>query len=397
MNRFFLLLITFFYAASIVQLSLYGAPKPVIVIEQSRLPSIYVAPISGADGAKLTDVLRNDLIASGAFRVLDSEKEADFTTSIHHDAHEPSAYVLDKDHSTIANAVVHAELEALNRAAMHQFADRIVEEITGKPGIASSQLAFISSATGSKEVYIADIDGANARQLTNDKVISLGPKFSPNGETIAYTSYKSHFPDVWIIDLESKKRKRVAFYPGINCQPAFSPDGRTIALTLSKDGNTELYTIDADGGSPQRLTRTRGTEASPSWSPDGSEIAYVSDDRGTPQIYTIPANGGEPTRIKTASPYATDPAWSPDGKKIAYAARVAGRFQIAMTDLASGQTSMLTEQGDSESPSWTRNSRHLVYARNGALYLLDSFTQKSLKINSAPANCAEPHCYPYLP
>lgn len=392
MNRFFIfigLFVCFF-----VSISLHAAPKPVIVIEENRLPSIYVENISGSDRARLTDVLKRDLSASGSFRMMDAAKDAEYRVEASFQKNRLDGSLL-KGSEAIFSEVIDSNDMSSSQAAVHQFADHIIEKITGRPGISSSEITFISSGSGSKEVYIADIDGANARQLSSDKVISLGPKFSSDGKKIAYTSYKSNFPDVWVMDLTNKKRKRVAFYPGINCQPAFSPDGEKIALTLSKDGNTELYTIDANGGNPQRLTRTRGTEASPCWSPDGTEIAYVSDERGSPQIYTISSKGGEPTRIKTASPYATDPSWSPDGKRVAYSARVAGRFQIGVTDLATGEATLLTNQGDSETPSWTRNSRHLVYARNGDLYLLDSFTQKSLKIPLNLTSCSEPHIHPY--
>jgi TolB protein len=160
------------------------------------------------------------------------------------------------------------------RAAAHEFADAITLAVTGLPGIASSKLAFIANATGSKELYLADIDGAHARAITHDAVICASPAYSWDGTKLAYTSYKSGYPDVYLIDIASGSRNRIAYFPGINSGPSFSPDGSKIALTLSKDGNPEIYVLPLDGAAPIRITRTRGSETSPSWSPTGDQLVY---------------------------------------------------------------------------------------------------------------------------
>ena len=67
------------------------------------------------------------------------------------------------------------------RLAAHQFADAITKAVTGLPGFATSKLAFISSMSGSKELYLADIDGYNARAITHDGTISASPALSRDG------------------------------------------------------------------------------------------------------------------------------------------------------------------------------------------------------------------------
>ncbi|MFZ5807042.1 MAG: biopolymer transporter Tol [Verrucomicrobiota bacterium] len=361
--------------------------KPVVLVDKKARFDIYVAPITGPNGEKATHVLENDLKMSGSFNMT-APAAAAFTANAQLTESGLSGSVTPKNQGSLFNK----NFEGDWRRATHLYADAIIEAITGTQGFASSKITFVSAHTGSKEVYVSDMDGGNGRQLTNDKTISLGPKWSPNAKQIAYTSYRSNFPDVWVIDLVSSKRKRVAYFPGLNGQPCFSPDGEKIALTLSKDGNTELYVMNADGTSPMRLTNTRGTEASPTWSPDGKQIAYVSDNRGSAQIFTIPSNGGAPNRIKTNSSYATEPDWSPDGKKLAYSIMVGGQLQIAITDLATSEQIILTDTSHNESPTWTRNSRHLVYTRNGHFYLLDSLTKQSLQINNGLTRNSEPNC-----
>jgi TolB protein len=373
-------------AAVFLSASAHAQDRPVVVIDDTARHAIHVAPFSGPNAAEAARVLENDLKMSGSFRIV------------------PAAAATFTARATVSGGAVSGTLSSKSgapgftqsfngdwRRATHLFADEIVRAVTGTPGFASSRITFVSAHTGNKEIYVMDIDGANVRQLTNDKTISLGPKLSYDGQRIAYTSYRSHFPDVWVINLTAGNRNKVAFYPGLNSGASFSPDGSRLALTLSKDGNTELYTINASGGSPNRLTRTRGTEASPVWSPDGARIAYVSDDRGTPQIFIIPQNGGTPSRIDTGSNYTTEPDWSPDGKHLAYSVRVAGQSQIGMIALQGGRQTILTTSGGCETPAWLRNSRHLVYARGGSLYLLDSLTKESLIIQNGLTRNTEPH------
>lgn len=172
-----------------------------------------------------------------------------------------------------------------SRRAAHEFADDVLFALTKVKGFSSSRVACISAQGGSKEVYVTDIDGAGAVQLTGDRTISAHPKWNPDGKEIAYTSYKSGYPDVYVIHLSTSVRSKVSSFPGINTGPAFSPDGSHLALTLSKDGNPLIYVIPSGGGSARRLTQGPGTETSPSWSPDGSKIVYDSDERGSVQLY----------------------------------------------------------------------------------------------------------------
>lgn len=360
---------------------------PVVVID--GLVDIGIRSVSGPHAAEIREVLKRDLDLSGRFNVIASSATS-YLIEVASSSQSLQGKVLKKS----GNPIFSRDFSFASgwRRATHELADAIVLDLLGEVGFATSKVTFISARTGNKEIYIMDIDGHDVKQLTSDRVISLGPKFSKDGNLISYTSYKTGYPDAWVIDLNSKKRRRVSFFPGINSGSELAPNGGRIALTLSKDGNTELYTISAEGGDPRRLTRTRGTEATPSWSPDGSKIAYVSDERGSPQIYIVSVSGGAPRRIRTNSLYTTEPDWSPDGQKIAYSIMTAGQMQIGCTDISTGKQKILTSSGRNETPSWTRNSRHLVYAHEGNLYLVDSETAKSIPVQTKLTKCSEPNC-----
>ena len=363
---------------------------PVIVIEQTRKVDVAISPILGAEGPALTKVLQNDLDRSGVCRVVEPASAA-FTLSATLTPTGVAGRAIPKAGGA---PLVDSSFSGDARRATHQFADAFVEALTGTPGFASSRITFASASGGKKskvkEIYISDIDGANARQLTQDSALGYCPKFSPDGNKIAYSSDKSGYRDTYVIDLPTKKRSIVAQFPGQNTGATFSPDGQTLALSLSKFGNPEICTIPSSGGQPSRLTNTRGTDCSPSWSPDGTKIVYVSDERGSPGLYTLPATGGTPEKLNTESSYTTEPDWSPDGKKIAYSI-TSGGGQIGVYDIETKKARIVSRGSGLESPSWTRNSRHLVCSQNGTLVLLDSLTGEAIKVPNNLSNNTEPN------
>lgn len=355
-----------------------------ITVRKTDSVAIALAGISGSDGPAVSRVLENDLQIAGSFAMVPGER-ATFTISGQTEGGRLRGEVKDSSGGTVLSKTYTGPV----RQIAHQFADDIVETITGKPGIANTKIAFVSDASGTKEIYVADYDGANVTQLTRDRVISVAPALRPDGRMLAYTGYQSGYADIYTIDLVSGARNKIVSFPGTNSGAAFSPDGSRIACTVSRDGNPELYVMSAGGGGAKRITRTRGVESSPSWSPDGREIVYSSDERGSPLLHRIPAGGGTGSVIPTGYSYNTEPDWSPDGNKVAFVAR-SGGFNVAVKDLRSGATTVQASGG--VNPVWAPNSRHLIFATsNGSsLILLDTQTGKRFPIITGLGRVSEP-------
>jgi len=367
---------------------LFGIPTafsqdtPTITVRKSDAINLALAGIGGGDGGPVGAVLKNDLGLAGAF-LLGQPATASYVVSGTAAGGSLQGMVKDRSGGTVLSKTYSGS----SREVAHQFADDIVETITGHPGIATSKIAFVSTRTGRKEIYTADYDGANVKQITSDGNISVAPAISPDGSKLAYTGYLSGYADIYLIQLAGGKRDRIVKFPGTNSGAAFSPDGGRIACSISKDGNPELYVVGANGSGARRLTRTHGVESSPSWSPDGREIVFSSDETGSPRLFRIPSGGGIAQPVSTGYGFCTEPSWSPDGNKIAFTARQGG-FSIGVTDLRSGATRLVASGG--EDAVWGADSRHLIYSNGSSLLLLDAQNGRSVPIVAGLGQVTEP-------
>jgi TolB protein len=263
------------------------------------------------------------------------------------------------------------------RKMVHRFCAEVIYYLTGNKGIFNSKIAFVSSGSGKKEIYVAEFDGYNPTRITYNESITLFPSWSSDGQYLAYTSYKAGKPDIYIRNL-ADKREAVVSPEGINIAPAWAPDRFELAATQSFSGDQEIYLLTGNGKMIKRLTNSRGSDVSPSWSPDGQKIAFVSNRTGGPQIYILDLSTGNERRLTFEGKYNTQPSWSPRGDKIAYSSQMNGFQQVFVID-AEGQSPMqLTrEGGDSESASWSPDGSLILFSstREGPsrLYVMTAF------------------------
>jgi TolB protein len=285
------------------------------------------------------------------------------------------------------------------RALVHQFADDIVLQFTGEPGVARTRIAFIAVEGRNKELWVMDLDGAGARPLTRDRSISLSPSWSPDGSLLAFSTYRDGgSPHVYVVPATGGKLYQVSVRPGLNTSPAYSPDGRELACTLSKDGNSEIYVLDARGGSPRRLTDNRAIDTSPCWSPTGREIAFTSDRSGSPQVYVMDRDGGNVRRLTYEASYTDSPAWSPRGDLIAFVSRTPAGFDLYVCGADGTNTRLVVSGGSNENPRWSPDGRHVVFASNRegpyALFISDLDGRPPRKLDTGGRTAMSPSWSP---
>ncbi len=250
------------------------------------------------------------------------------------------------------------------RQLAHQFADEVVLFLTGRLGIATSQIVFSAGPSGEKEIFIADYDGADARQLTHHGSISITPEFSPDGTRLAYVSYKDRQQHLYVLTLATGESVPLSQAQGMNAAPSWSPDGSEVAVVRSTDGRPNIYLMSVDGSNVRQLTSERTVDSSPTFSPDGQRIAFVSERVGAPQIYVMNRNGEDVRRLSFQGGSNYDPEWSPCGDYITYVVNRRGEgFQIYVMNADGQNPRRLTNSGGrNESPSWSADSRHILFS-----------------------------------
>jgi TolB protein len=302
-------------------------------------------------------------------------------------------------------AVLERDYRGDARRAGRRIADDVVEAFTGKRGVASTEIAFVSSRSGQPEIWVMDADGGSQRGATRNKSINAFPSWSPDGNAIVYMSYLfRRSPHLFrIVRGGSQEAGRLlqtldaarAVYRGV-----YDPSGARLAAVISVDGAPEIFTADADGKNLRRLTNHKAIDVSPSWSPDGRQLAFVSDRTGSPQVYVMDADGSGQRRVSFDGSYNTAPAWSPDGRWIAYETRVGGQFDIWLVDPETKSAApLVTHPRSDEGPSWAPDGRKIAFhsTRRGKadVYVVDLDGENPRRITEAAGENTHPSWGPY--
>ena len=261
--------------------------------------------------------------------------------------------------------------DAQVRKFAHQFADEIISRLSGGlPGVASTQIAFVSARTHSKEIWVMDYDGANQHPLTSLHTISLTPRWSPDASRIAFTCFapgpdKIVSPQICMYSVDANKVVSFPRFRGSSFAPAWSPDGGQLIFSSSMLGNPELFVSDANGARPKRLTYTTTANTSAAWNPKtGQSIVFVSDRGGIPKLYLMNADGTNTVELDLPDKgYLIDPAWSPNGTMVAFSwRRPDGNFDIYIMEPITRDIRQITrDSGKNERPSWAPDGRHIVF------------------------------------
>jgi TolB protein len=289
------------------------------------------------------------------------------------------------------------------RRIAHRLANDIVFQISGEKGVFDTQIAFVSSRTGNKEICLIDFDGENFRQITHNKSINILPRWTPDGKKILYTSYIKRNPDLYAIDLVSGNNYRISYRSGINACPTWLSDseGEKMILMLRQDDRSHLFLTKVGDKRAIPLTSGSSNYASPSWSPDGKQIAFVSDRSGTPQVYTMDVAGKNVKRISFQGNYNVSPAWSPKGDLIAFCSRRNGFFEIFVATPDGDQIRQLTHgSGNNEDPTWSPDGRYLAFSSTkeggAAIYVMNINGTHQRKLTDLQGGSTNPSWSPHL-
>jgi Tol biopolymer transport system component len=190
-------------------------------------------------------------------------------------------------------------------------------------------------------------DSEGARVLTEDNEGDYRPIWSPDGSKIAFTSTRTGYRSIWIMNADGGSPRELTPERSDYGWPAWSPDGKTVSYSCNRTGNHEVYLQDIGGGPPRRITNSAVFNGQASFTPDGRALFFESADRaGNPILKRASLADGKPEVF--ANEDDEFPSVSPDGKLVAvtsepeldseipvYVLRIADRRRVFQTRVSS--------------------------------------------------------------
>jgi len=164
--------------------------------------------------------------------------------------------------------------------------------------------------------------------------IDTHPRFSPGGGRVVFMSTRSGTGQIWIANADgSGARQLTAMTATFVDMPAWSADGTSILFRTLQDGHFDFYTIGAAGGKPRLLMRGNPGDGAPKVSANGQWIYFHSRRGGEYQIWRMPARGGSAVQLTRGGGMGARD--SPDGRTL-YFVRYAGGDSAGLWRMPAG-------------------------------------------------------------
>jgi serine/threonine-protein kinase len=248
----------------------------------------------------------------------------------------------------------------------------VLEDVTSNASHGSAQFDF--SATGTlvwasgtatrRVVSLVELERQGRSSVVAQEPGEFyTPRYSPDGSRIAMFVGAFDDADVWIVDLARGTRTRLTFSDKADWAPVWSPDGETIAFSSGRAGIGNLYRKPADGSEEaERITESEHLQAPASWSPDGRFIAFseLTNDKGW-DIEVLDTQSGEVRPFLETRFQETGPDFSPDGDWLAYFSNESGRYEVYVRPFPGpgGKWQISTDGGTQ--PRWSRDGNEILY------------------------------------
>jgi eukaryotic-like serine/threonine-protein kinase len=250
-------------------------------------------------------------------------------------------------------------------------------------------VAYVQDTNGSDDLYVSRVAGGEHVRLTNDSSAKDYPRFSPDGEKLAFVRRLANGTQSEICVIPALGGNVVPLVKGADF-PSWSPDGSRLAFVLQKQAGPEaLATSGADGSDLRVIFKSDDVYpflASPSWSPDGALLAFTRSRGGINRdLWTVPAQGGAATPLTKDAPGvgSDSPVFTPDGRGVVHRSNRGGASNLWWQPLAAkAPVQLTTGPGPDVSPSISRNgviaflnsrARNILF-----LYSLDDGTAKTI-------------------
>ena len=168
-------------------------------------------------------------------------------------------------------------------------------DLTSVVDVLSAGRVVFDSARPSQNLWEVDLRGKPGsiaeRFLTRGSSHDRQPTYSPNGETVLFSSNRTGNLDLWEISTRTGVLRRITDDPANDWDPAYAPDGKSIVWSSSRNGHQEIWTARADGGSPRQVSNDGMDAENPVFLLDGQTILYLSWNPAKRGVWKIRVDG----------------------------------------------------------------------------------------------------------
>ncbi len=255
------------------------------------------------------------------------------------------------------------------------------------------------------DIFVMDNNGENIINLTQTPEEEAHASWSPDGEQIVFDrlikkgeAIGDFESAIFVMEADGQNPQRLTFEPGLNLAPVWSPDGNKIAFLSYRNGALRIYTMDINGQNVQQITHHgRELDGPPVWSPDGRWIAFMSRDDQDWGLYITDPQGHHEnliTRFKLTYLYGLGwfrPAWSPDSQHLIYAVEEqnsAGLMKIRIDEKVPTQLKT-DELMNWSTPVWSPEGDNLLFSAREArepiepIYIGTEYTMYLMNLDTA--------------
>lgn len=229
-----------------------------------------------------------------------------------------------------------------------------------------STLAFLARGDdGNSQIFVAELDGTERRQVTHESRGAGFPAWSPDGTAIAYEGYgDGTVRNLFVVDVATGVTTQATFETGDGAQEVFgtqfTPDGSGLVYN-GGDKGYGIRIVSLTSGKSTLLVGgggNKGDAGNGLLSPDGSLLTYAfSEDvpGWPPDRWIANADGSGPRLLVKGGPFLECRSWSPDGTRIA----CTDFTEVVIVDVATGETTTVGEGGV---PTWLDDHTLLIDA-----------------------------------